>query len=277
MPEPALRPDGAAPDLVHVPAHHGQRQLVGQQFVEGQPRPRRRRRRQVALALGGVRLFERPPPGLPPLAGEECRIEPFVEVRRPLQRRADQLTEPFARQSGGQRIDRLHRQQTVPIAFVGDVIGVGHLQFLAVAFDDTADHPHRADRQHLLQVVGTGVKEHQHQVAGVVGASDLVGLAGAGVRRRLVDIDPDRERRHHSGAGIRDLGRIAAVDQPRRQVPQQMDHPRADQTFEQLSDTRPGAGEGAQRRKQRIEGFGTHWTTKWLTDGALAFIPRSRS
>ena len=76
-----------------------------------------------------------------------------------------------------------------------------------------------------------------------------------------------------TGAGSGDLGRMAAVDKPGGQMPQQVPDPRADQPLEQLGDARPGAGEGAQRSKQRIEDFRTHRTTKWLTEGLRKLIP----
>ena len=54
-----------------------------------------------------------------------------------------------------------------------------------------------------------------------------------------------------------DLGRVAAVDQPARQVPAEIDDVRARQGLEQLGIARSDAGQRGQGRKQGKENFGS--------------------
>ena len=117
------RPAPPRPDRV---ADEGQRELVGEHLVIAQPLAGKPRLgfavdRPQRLAEGG-----------PLSLGEQPRLDPLRHVRQPLQRRLHQGRDAFARDAFGQRIDRLHVRQCL----VGrhHVVGVRHLEFVAIAF-----------------------------------------------------------------------------------------------------------------------------------------------
>ena len=82
-----------------------------------------------------------------------------------------------------------------------------------------------------------GMEEDQGHAAGLVPDIDLVGQAG--VARFDMPLNPHGDRRHRTGPRLGDCRGIAAVDDPRRQVPQQIDDPFAGQAFDVLGDPRP--------------------------------------
>jgi len=237
-------------------AHQQQGKLAGEQFVIGQPPPCRRVGSQIGFAVRAMGGVQRRAPAGPPLLLEPCRIAPFVKLRRPFQCALDGAAERPRRQPGGQRVNRLDGLQIGDLIGCGDVVRVGDLKPALPALDAPADHPHLAFRQHPLQVVGTGMEEHQVQLSGVVAARDLVRQAPGA--RRLVGTDAERHGGDGAGRGVGDLGCEAPVDQAARQVPQQVHHVRPREVPYHGPDPRPDAGQRRHRREQRKQDFWTH-------------------
>jgi hypothetical protein len=145
---------------------------------------------------------------------------------------------------------------------------MGDLRRAAVVLDLAADDAGGADRQGLLQVVDARMEEHQLDRTGIVAADHLVGRAGAA--RRDMSLDAQRQGRDHAVRRGRDLGGEAAVDQARRQVPQQVDDVRAGQLLDQLAEPRPDAGQRRDRGEQREQDLRTHVVRNRLAKGLTA-------
>jgi hypothetical protein len=88
-------------------AHQRQRQLTGQQLVEGEPRPERAvgqnvrqldRHMHAAQRLGDIREVA---------AADDFRADPFRQIRQLLQRLRHRAPQRTQRQPFGQRIDRI--------------------------------------------------------------------------------------------------------------------------------------------------------------------------
>ena len=98
------RPSGRTAQL--RPDQH-QRQLVGQQFVIGQPPPHRCFRRQVGLMHGRMRRRQRLAERREAFALQKRRILPFRHHRHLRQCAAHRLGQRLCGQALGQGIDRL--------------------------------------------------------------------------------------------------------------------------------------------------------------------------
>ena len=117
----------------HMRAHQRERELAGQQFVIGEPRPGRTFRRDIGR-LGGamqrrsaslkdgklLRASARPRPAIPAAPA----FSPALH-----QRRARTLIE---REAFGQRIDRLDQRQSGEACLVDHAVGMHHLQHAVV-------------------------------------------------------------------------------------------------------------------------------------------------
>jgi hypothetical protein len=112
------------------------------------------------------------------------------------------------------------------------VVGVDHVELAAEALDAAADRTHLAERQGPQQVVLTRVEEYEIDVAGRIRAAHLVGLAR--VVRLHVSLDPHHDGRDDAALGGRQMRLMAPVDQPGRQVPDDVDDQRSGQLFHQL-------------------------------------------
>ena len=133
---------------------------------------------------------------------------------------------------------------------------MGYLNLLVIVLDLAAYDPKPAFRQEPTQIVGPGVKEHQIETAGLVGAAHLIGQAR--MPRRQVGIDPKLDRRDGAGRGLRHLGGEAAVDHVRRQVPQEVDHIGAGNLLDELGDTRADPVKRGHGRKQSKQDLRAH-------------------
>ncbi len=196
------------------------------------------------------------PPRLPAFAGEQGGILPFGGFRRTLQGAAHRLGHDLGADAGAETVHRFHRLELFLFVQGADVIGVGDLKLLAVAFHLAADHPGFALGQHPAQVIGPGMEEHQGQCAGIVAAVDLVGPPFVGGRMMFEHLE--RHGGHLARAGLGHLGRVAAVDDAGGQVPKQVRHQRPGGLFHRLGDAGAHTVEIGDRREQGIEDFRAH-------------------
>ena len=245
--------DGAARQLPLVLPDHRERQLIRQKFVEGQPAAWRRHGRQVGIV---ARVMDRLQCRAPcrPLAPRQPRgVLPFRQVLRRGQGRRHRLPQHLGRQPGGHRVDRLHRVE-LPLG-VGryDMVGMRHLGHAVEPLDLAADHDGIADGKLLQQPVATGMEEGQVDLAGLVGAADLIGMAR--IRGSRMVLHAHGQGRDEAIGRLRHMGSEPAVDDPGRQVPQQVGDMRADQLFRQLSKLRTQAlqrRDGCEQGKKNI-------------------------
>ena len=121
------------------------------------------------------------------------------------------------------------------------MVGVRHLRLALVDLDPAAHHAHFAGRQQLLQVILAAVEIGEAEPAGLVAAPDAIGLAR--IVRHLVLVDRHGDGGDLARLGIGDLECVAPVDDGERQVPQQVDHQRTGQFFDEFAQSRPDAGQ----------------------------------
>ena len=121
-------PNRLAPRLPPVlGARKGKRQLMGEQFIIGQPRPRWRRGRKVSHVVRGMRLLQRIWKIWPVLLVFLIRINPFADLWHPRQCGPRGLIHQLLRDPAGQRIDRFKRRNIARLGLGHDEIRVHHL------------------------------------------------------------------------------------------------------------------------------------------------------
>ena len=246
-------------------AHQRQRQLPGQQFVKGQPRPERAIGQDIREFDRHMHAIERLPDRRKAAAANDFRADPFGQVRQLQQRLRNRPPQRTQRQPLGERIDGIDARQFGERCLIHHAVGMDDLRNAVVHLQRAGDVSLLADRQQFLDIAGLGPKERQHHVAGIVDGIDEIGRARIARRRRPVAIDGDLQRHHGSLHGLADLRPSAAVDHAGRQMQQQIDQPRrliaAEQIAQQLVLLRPDARQARDRRKQRIEQGGAHRET----------------
>ena len=243
-------------------AHQRQRQLTGQQFVEGKPRPER----AVGQDIGQLDRHMDAVQRFGDVGNLQRRITSGLihsgRLRQLLQRLRHRAPQRAQRQSFGERIDGIDARQFCKARLVDDAVGMDDLRHAVVHLHGAGDVALRADRQQLFDIAGLGAEIGQHHVAGVVAGIDQMRRARVARRRRPMAVDGDLQRHHGSRHRIADFRPRAAVDHARRQMQQQIDQPRrlvaAEQIAKQLVLLRPDAGKARDRRKQRIEQSRAH-------------------
>ena len=265
-PQRAVAAHRPALQLAHVGAHHGQGQLVGEQFVIGQPAAGGRILDHRAVAVGAVQGVEGGVPGRAFLAGQPGLVLPFGQIGRAVQGGPHRLCHHAGGQAGGQRIDRLHRHHLILLGRGNHVVGMSDLDFVVEMLDQAADHPPFALGQLATQPVLAAVEEHQVQKPGLVRTAHAIGSLGAGGGEMGVHMD--QQGRHLARRRLGHLGVEAAVDHPRGQVPQQVHHPLAAQPGVKRRQLGADAGQCGQRCEQRVEqGWAHERRAWWLTEG----------
>ena len=196
-PQPGDRVDhGGAPRRVRPPggdpqalAHQRQRDLVSEEFVEGEPQARRSFRLDSVGVAGAMDRHQRLAEGGQSSSARRARTwrqrfperrvdgEPFPPVRQrgePRQRPVDGLAEHARVEPLGQPIDRLGQRHGREAGLVEDAIGMHHLAMPVVEFQLARYPTLGTKRQHLLDPGMVGQEEHQQHVAGRVLDQHLV-------------------------------------------------------------------------------------------------------
>ena len=238
-------------------AHQKNRQLARQELVIGEAGAGQGSRLQVRFAVGLVGRDQGRVPGGPPAPGDQRRVGPFRHLRRRLrQRPLNRLRGHFQGQARRQAIDRLDRCQTVPVLDGADMIGVGHLLDPPIVLDRAADDSGFAGRERAQEIIRLGVEEDQNQGAGRVRAVDPIGLASG--RAGLMGLNRDGQGSDAPRRRVRDRGRKAPVDDPARQMPQEIDHLVSRRLFEQGSQARADPGQGGHGREEGKKDLWAH-------------------
>jgi hypothetical protein len=191
----------------------GEGQLVGQQFVIGQPLPGRGVGFQLGFAGRGVQGFQRGAPAGPAGLRHPRRILPFREFRSVGEGSLHQFAHDAGREAGGRGIDRLDGGDLAGL-FGGVDVRMDDLDLGVEALDLAADQPLLALGQQAVDVLGRTAEPDHVDEAGVVGRPDLdrgAGFAGheQPVDHHLEDADLplDRIRRRHRLAHDQARGR----------------------------------------------------------------------
>ena len=185
---------GAAGGAPQMRAHQRERELAGQEFVVGKPRPgqafRQTGRRVPPAGADAQRLGE----GRKAFARNPARVLPFGQVRHACERGVDRPCALIEAEPLGQR-DRPARPAAASpkLGFVDDAVGMHHLQHVVVERGRARHVSPLADRQQLLQVILARIEIRQSEIAGLVAGVDLIGRARPVRRRRPVPIDGDRD------------------------------------------------------------------------------------
>ncbi len=183
-------------------AHEGERDLVGEKLVKGEPHAagclRRDRLRHRRAVHRGERLAERRRAALLP-----GRVPaPGRQVRQPGQRRVHRLGEHARVEAIGEAVDRLGQRHGGKALRVDDAVGVHHLA-MAVVELEPARHPALgAERQHLLDPGMVGQKEDEQHVAGRILDQHAVRRLGAWRRRAMLG-HAGLERHHTVASALR--------------------------------------------------------------------------
>ena len=245
--------------------HQRQRQLIGQQLVEGEALAGGRLGRDVGGAGRPMQAPQRVAEARPAALREPRRVLPFGELRQILERLPGEPAEDAQAQALGQRVDRLHPARERELGGRQDQLGVHDLPVPPVARERAADHALAAFGQGLAQVRLAGAEEDQVQPARGARAAHAIGrakptaAAAPQARRRMVLPDHDRER--HALACDRAGGAAgqAALDRGLRQMPEQVEPARGDtvgqaeQPVQRGLETRPDPLQRARGREQRGE------------------------
>ncbi len=188
----------------------GHGQLVGQQFVIGQPADVVGVGQQVGLGLWRMQPRQRLAPRDELLPSEECGVLPLGKFRSALKGFQHKLADRARRQAGGGGIDRLHLWDVGGAVGGDDVVRMGDLQGQAEPFDLAGDQPLGAHRVLGLQLAAEAAEEHQIQRSGPVIGFHLPRLLGTA--RFVVGVDLHQEGLDLTLHGV-DHGGIAPADQ----------------------------------------------------------------
>ena len=140
------------------------------------------------------------------------------------------------------------------------MIRVGHLGPAVEMLDLAADGAARADRQLLRHIVRLGIEEDDIQRAALVLGQHPVGLLAA-ASRPVLDHGDDQGG-NHIVRRLGDPGIEAPVDDPARQMPEQIHDRFPGQRLQQFRDTRTDAGKAGGIGKQGIENFRSQITRR---------------
>jgi hypothetical protein len=250
--------------LPHMRAQQGERELAGEQLVISQPRPRRAGRIERLGLLGAMDRAQRRGKIRIAIAREPCRVLPFRQLWNAFEREIDRLAHLVRVQPFGQRIDRVDQRQFGKALRIDHAVGMQHLQMAVVERRGARHVAQLALREELFQIVFPCVEIGDGQRVGVVEGIDVVGRARPVRRRRPVALDGDGDGNDRVRPHLAQLRLIAPVDEPGRQVKQEVDDARRlalarQQARKKLLQLRPDAGQGGEGCEQRVKDVRPHW------------------
>ena len=149
-------------------AHQRQRQLTGQQFVEGEPRPERAVGQDVGEFERHMHAVERLADRRKAAAANDFRADPLGQIRQFLQRLRDRAAQRTQSEAFGEGIDRVDAAEFCKSRLVHDAVGMHDLRDAVIHLQRAGNVALLADRQQLFDIAGLGAEERQHHVAGIV-------------------------------------------------------------------------------------------------------------
>ena len=258
----AFSPVRAAGNDTHARPHEQKRELVGEQFVIGEPRRRGTSRVDIRRRLGVVHRTERLGEARQVQIAERLLANPLRQSRQPLERALRGARDGTLKEAVRQSVDRLDRGQSIELLGCHHLVGMNHLAPAIPELDLAGNPARRADRQPRAHPFMIGEEEDQFDVACIVLDQHLERRPGARVWRPMVFCHPGFDGDDRSRNRIANLGARTAVDDRLRQVEENVEDPRAlrlaEQPVEELRVFWPDPGQGVGRREQGIESRGTH-------------------
>ncbi len=149
-------------------AHQRQRQLTGQKFVEGEPRPERAVGQDVGEFDRHMHAVQRFADRRKAAAANDFRADPLGQIRQFLQRLRDRAAQRAQSETFRERIDRIDAAQFCRTRLVHDPVGMHDLRDAVVHLQRSRNVALLADWQQLFDIAGLGAEERQHHVAGIV-------------------------------------------------------------------------------------------------------------
>ena len=177
-----------------VVADQGNCQLVGQQFIISETAADAAAGFQLQTALRRVQCLDGFAPAQPFLLPHKGSVAPFRQVGQAGQGFGHHGPHPLVGQACRERVDRLKPGQAVLLLGRQDIVGIDHLQRIAVALQTAADQPRAVERQGALNIIALHVEQYQLQRAGGINTGNPPWLAGAGRWLVLQDVDQHRSR-----------------------------------------------------------------------------------
>ena len=169
-----------------------ERELAGEQFVIGEPRPGHAFGRDIVRLGWAVQMAQRAGESGKALARDPGLVLPFRQIGQAGERAVHRAPYIAERKAFGQRIDRLDQRQIGEALFVDHAVGMHHLQHTVVEFGGAGDVARLALGQQFAQVILARVEIRERQrLSGVVAGDNAVGRARAVARRRPVLVDGD--------------------------------------------------------------------------------------
>ena len=216
----------AAGARAHVAAQQRERELAGEQFVVGEPRPRRNWRLKIGRARWMMHSPQRLGEAWKAVALEPRGILPLGQIGQAMERNLDCLAQLVWMQPLGEGIDRIDQRQLGKAGCIHHTVGMHHLQMAIVERRDAGNVAGLAFGKELLQIIPARIEIGDGQRVGVVAGIDVVGRAGPVRRRRPVAIDGDGDGDNGIGRDGGKLWLIAPVDEAGRQMKQEIDEAR---------------------------------------------------
>src|SRR3569623_3733015 len=243
-------------------AHQCQCELVGEQFIEREPRPERAVRQDVGDFFRLVQAMQRGRKIGEGTAPYHFEADPYRQLRHLRERLRHGAPHRADRKPCGERIDRIDAGEFGKAILIDHAVGMHHLQRAVEHLDGAGEVTHFADRQQLVEITALRAEVGQHDRAGVVAGEHGVGRAGAAGRRCTMPINGDFQGDDRARHSIADVWLRAAGDHGGGQAQQQIDDARrlaaVEQIAEQLVLLRPDAAKARYRREQGVEDIGAH-------------------
>src|SRR5690349_13447942 len=132
---------------------------------------------------------------------------------------------------------------------------MGHLRHSAVELDAAADQTIGTDREQPRNLIALHVEIGEGQRPGIVCAEHPI---GSSPEAGLMRLDTDSQCRDAVRLELPDRRRSTPVDDPRGQMPEEVEDQRTGEALEELGRLRADAGQRRYWRKELVEDGGTH-------------------
>ena len=245
---------GRGRDLARA-ATAGQGQLVGQQFVEGQPLPGRGVRLQVRQGRRRMHGLYSAVPVWPAAGGDPGGVLPLGQLRRGGQGLECQLADLTRGDPGRGGIDRFDGGDVLPLVQRHDPVRMDDLDLVVEPLDLAGHQPPFTARKLSVDMLGAAPKPDQVDEAGLVRGAHLQRRTDLARCHHAVDDDVEHPDLAFNGV---DGGRATPRDQSVGRQEQQVAHQRPGQFMNQGCDLGPHALQAGDLREQGKENLRPH-------------------
>ena len=257
-------------------AREGEGQLMGEQFVIGQPFAGRIGCSKIRRALGRMGSPDGRPPDRPVPFGDKGCISPFGQLRGAVDRPPDGPGKGFQGDPLGEMIHRLEPRQVCVLTGDEDVIGVHHLQDAVVHFNLARNHAPAAGWKQPFEIVARGVEIDDLECQRGIGGVDSVRSPFLARRRVPADFDLHGRRSGRNETLQRRPPR--PVDAGIRQMEQKVLGRGQTRSVERLGQFRPDPRQSGEVGKKGVERFRpAHWSPMSASQASSSIVSTPRS